>query len=272
MTRAAIVQLISSSSVQSNLNTLVAHFTTAQTLGAKLIVLPENFALMALPGSRLQSASETYGEGIIQQTVSNLARQFKMWVVAGTMPLNGSGSRVKSSCLVYDEEGIVAARYDKIHLFDVRVSVDESHQESRDIEPGERPVVVDTPIGRVGLSVCYDVRFPELYRILTQQGAEIFAVPAAFTALTGAAHWEVLLRARAIENLAYVIAANQGGLHENGRQTYGHSCIIEPWGSLVVESDGSEAVVAADIDLQRLRQLRLQFPCNEHHVLMTEMG
>lgn len=171
--------------------------------------------------------------------------------------------------MVFDNNGLCAARYDKIHLFDVRVSEQEAHQESATVDRGDELVVVDTPIGQVGLSVCYDLRFPELYRQLVQRGAELLSIPSAFTAVTGVAHWEVLLRARAIENLSYVIAPNQGGQHENGRQTYGHSMVIEPWGKVVAQQETGEGIVIADIDLQRLQQLRQQFPSNEHHVLVN---
>ena len=270
MTHAAVIQMISSANVETNLASLHAYFLRAQQAGAKLVVLPENFALMGKLETDKLAIAEVYGTGLIQKTIAHLAKEFKLWVIAGTIPLKGSGKRVKSSCLVYDSEGICVARYDKIHLFDVSVSGKEVYQESSAIEPGDKLVVVDTPIGHVGLSVCYDLRFPELYRQLVQQGAELFAVPSAFTAITGAAHWEVLLRARAIENLCYVLAANQGGLHDNGRCTYGHSMIVEPWGSVSAVQTQETGVVTADIDLQNLRQLRQQFPCNDHHVLTTE--
>jgi len=268
--RAAVIQMVSSSSVEYNLNLLSSYFRQAQETGAKLIVLPENFAFMGQHEADKLAIAEAFGEGLVQQTVAQLAKQFKLWVIAGTQAIKGSGARVRSSCLVYDDAGICVARYDKIHLFDVRVSSVEAHQESAAIEPGASPVVIDTPVGRVGLSVCYDLRFPELYRVLEEQGAEIFAIPSAFTAATGAAHWEVLLRARAIENLCYVLAPNQGGTHDNGRQTFGHSMIVDPWGNILAEQKGLESVIVADLDLQRLRQLRKQFPCNEHHVLIAE--
>lgn len=270
MTRAAVIQMVSSAKVDSNLTSLQPYFLSAQEAGAALVVLPENFACMGMLEADKLAIAEAYGAGIIQHRIAQLAKQFKLWVIAGTIPIKGSGSRVKSSCLVYDSQGICVARYDKIHLFDVCVSGKEVYQESLAIEPGDKLVVVDTPIGHVGLSVCYDLRFPELYRQLTQQGAELFAVPSAFTAATGVAHWDVLLRARAIENLSYVLAANQGGLHDNGRHTYGHSMIVEPWGNVGVLQTQETGVVVADIDLQGLRQLRQQFPCNEHHVLTTE--
>ncbi len=267
MTCAAVIQMVSSSKIDLNLSLLKTYFAKAQAAAVELVVLPENYAFMGNQNTSKLSIAEAYGEGQIQELVSKLSKQYKLWVIAGTIYLKGKGSRVKTSCLVYDNEGICAARYDKIHFFDVQVSEHETYEESQSIEPGSQCVVVDTPIGRVGLSVCYDLRFPELYRRLTEQGAEIFAIPSAFTAKTGAAHWEILCRARAIENLSYVLAANQGGVHDNGRHTYGHSMIVEPWGSVVALQQQETGVLVADIDLQRLRQLRKQFPCNEHHVL-----
>ena len=270
MAIAAVVQMVSSSQVASNLAALQSYFSKAQAFGAKLLVLPENFAFIGKRETDKLAIAESYGKGDIQEAVAQCAKQYKIWVIAGTLPLKGTGSRARQSCLVYDDAGKCAARYDKIHLFDVRVSDEETHQESHTIEPGDKLVVVDTPIGRVGLTVCYDLRFPELYRQLLLQGAEVFSIPSAFTAVTGAAHWDILCRARAVENICYVLAANQGGVHDNGRHTYGHSMITEPWGSMIAEQQNETGVVAADIDLSRLRQLRKMFPCNEHHVLKTE--
>ncbi|STX47919.1 nitrilase [Legionella hackeliae] len=230
-------------------------------------VLPENFAFMGKQETDKLHKAEKYGSGEIQEHLSRWAKTYNLWVIAGTVPLKGLKERAKSSCLVFDDKGMCAARYDKIHLFDVRVSEQEAHQESSTIERGDEIVVVDTPVGRVGLSVCYDLRFPELYRQLVLRGAELFTVPSAFTAVTGAAHWEALLRARAIENLCYVIAPNQGGEHENGRHTYGHSMIIEPWGKVIAEQKAGTGMITAEVDLQRLQQLRRQFPSNDHHVL-----
>jgi predicted amidohydrolase len=267
MARVAVLQMTSSSRVNDNLQFLEAYFRTAKEENIKLIVLPENFALMGFMEDDKFLVAEEFGKGIIQDTVSKLARQFQLWVIAGTIPIRTSGRKIRASSLVFDEKGRCVARYDKIHLFDVRISEHEVHQETATIERGENVVVVDTPIGRVGLSVCYDLRFPELYQSLREKGAEIFTVPSAFTAVTGLAHWEILLRARAIENLAYVVAPNQCGTHENGRQTYGHSMLIEPWGKIIQEQHLTNGLIYADIDLQRLRQLRKQFPCNDHHIL-----
>lgn len=270
MPRVAAVQIVSSASVENNLKQIEEFFVDAKEKQIDLLVLPENFAFMGVHESDKLQIAEKYGAGAIQDKISSLAKQYGLWVIAGTLPLKGLHERVKTSCLVYDDEGRCAARYDKIHLFDVRVSEQEAHQESATVERGDELVVVDTPVGRVGLTVCYDLRFPELYRQLVLRGAELFTVPSAFTAVTGAAHWEVLLRARAIENLCYVIAPNQGGLHENGRQTYGHSMVVEPWGKVVTQQENGVGLLTADIDLQRLQQLRRQFPCNDHHVLLDK--
>jgi len=263
----SVVQMVSSANVENNLARLRSYLSAAQLKGAKLVVLPENFAFMGRQEEDKLAISESFGAGKIQDVVAELAKQFKLWIIAGTISLLGTGSRVRASCLVYDDAGMCVARYDKIHLFDVDVSGQEVYRESSAVEPGHELVVVETPIGRVGLSVCYDLRFPELYRQLVLRGAEIFAVPAAFTAVTGAAHWDILCRARAIENLCYVLAANQGGLHENGRQTYGHSMIVEPWGGVIGAQAQETGVCTAEIDLSYLRRLRQQFPCNDHHVL-----
>lgn len=270
MTKVAVVQMVSSSSIKKNLDDVTVFLQQAQENQVDLVVLPENFAFMGMKETDKLLVAEQIGEGDIQQTLGMLAKRFNMWIIAGTLPVRGMANKVRASSLVFDNKGLCAARYDKIHLFDVMVSEKESHRESTTIERGDELVVVDTPIGRVGLSVCYDLRFPELYQKLQQKGAEIFSIPSAFTALTGLAHWDVLLRARAIENLSYVLAPNQGGQHENGRQTYGHSMIIEPWGEIMACQPSGPGMVTAAIDLQRLQQLRQQFPCNNHHVLIQQ--
>jgi len=271
MSRLAVVQMTSSDQVKHNLSALDAYFLRAKNAGVELLLLPENFAFMGVHEHDKLVIAENVGSGDIQQMVADFAKHYGIWVVAGTLPIKASKSRVRASCFVYDAAGKAVARYDKIHLFDVQVNNGEAHRESSSIEPGRDVVVVDTPVGCLGLSVCYDLRFPELFRALILKGAELFAVPAAFTATTGVAHWEVLLRARAIENLSYVLAANQCGQHASGRYTYGHSMIIDPWGKILVEQQSGEGIVSADIDLSLLHQLRRQFPCNEHHVLNTVM-
>ncbi|WP_133129756.1 carbon-nitrogen hydrolase family protein [Legionella yabuuchiae] len=267
MSHVAVVQMISSSDVDKNLKELEGFFINAHELGAELLVLPENFAFMGLNERDKYAVAEEDGHGVIQNTVSNLAKQYGLWVIAGTIPLRTNSERLKSACIVYDAMGMQVSRYDKIHLFDVQISQEESHKESATIEPGEAVVVVDTPVGKVGLSVCYDLRFPELFQLLLLKGAQIFSVPSAFTAITGKAHWEVMLRTRASENLCYVLAANQGGRHDNGRETYGHSMIVEPWGQILGLHEHGKGMVVANIDLERQNQLRKQFPCNDHHIL-----
>ncbi|MCA0403212.1 MAG: carbon-nitrogen hydrolase family protein [Proteobacteria bacterium] len=264
---AAALQMVSSASVQENLNTVSEFFLKAKDHNADLIVLPENFALMGKHETDKFNIAENLGEGFIQEQLQALAKKFNIWIIAGTIPIKSTDNRVKATNLVFDNKGKCAARYDKIHLFDVQISSKEAHHESKTISPGSELVIVDTPIGCVGLTVCYDLRFQELYRKLVEKGADIFTVPSAFTAITGDAHWEILLRARAIENLSYVIAANQGGFHENGRQTYGSTMIIEPWGRILTRFDKGTGLVSAEIDLKTLKRLRKEFPTNEHHVL-----
>jgi len=270
MSRVAVVQMVSSASVKENLSKLDGFFAKAREEGAELLVLPENFAFMGMSETDKLHVAEEAGNGEIQNAVSQLAHRYGIWVIAGTIPIKATASRTKASSMVFDAKGALVARYDKIHLFDVRVSDQEAHQESLTVEPGEQIAVVDTPVGRVGLSVCYDLRFPELYRELVLKGAELLSAPSAFTAVTGLAHWKILLRARAIENMCYVLAPNQGGQHANRRHTYGHSMIVEPWGKILVEQQQGTGVIVAEVDLQRLQQLRRQFPCLEHHVLNTQ--
>ena len=186
--------------------------------------------------------------------------------MGGTLPLKANDdSKIRAACLLYDDQGRQVARYDKIHLFDVSlVDSDESYNESETIEAGDRSVVVDTPFGKLGLAVCYDLRFPELFRSMLDQGMELLALPSAFTAMTGKAHWEPLVRARAIENLCYVLAAGQGGYHVNGRETYGHSMIVDPWGQVMNELANGSGLVCASIDQDRLNNIRRTFPVLEH--------
>lgn len=267
MARVAVAQMNSSSSIEENLKQVELLMDEARNAEAQLIVLPENFAFMGMNEQDKLHKAEIYGQGPVQNKISQLAKRTGLWVVAGTIALKGIGAKVRASSIVYDDKGFVVARYDKIHLFDVRVSDVEAHCESATVERGSDLIVADTPIGTIGLTVCYDLRFPELYQQLVAKGAQIFTVASAFTATTGLAHWEVLLRARAIENLSYVLAANQGGHHENGRQTYGHSMIVEPWGAVSTVRQEGMGLAIAEIDLQHLQQIRRQFPNIEHHVL-----
>ena len=271
MPLAAVLQMTSGVSVEANLATARSLLERAHAAGAVLAVLPENFAIMGHAETDKLAAAEPLGEGPIQVCLARTARELGMWIVGGTIPIktDNDSNRVAAASLVFDEAGRFVARYDKIHLFDVDIpDREESYRESATIAPGSGTTVFPGPIGHIGMSVCYDVRFPELFRDLQAQGAEMFTVPAAFTAPTGRAHWELLLRARAVENLCYVLAAAQGGVHENGRETYGDSLIVDPWGHVlarVVEPGPGLAV--AEIDLTLQRQLRTSFPALNHRRL-----
>lgn len=258
--------MVSGIDVRANLTEADRLIGQAASAGAGLVALPENFALMGEHELDKVNIREVDGSGPIQQFLSATARKYGVWIVGGTLPLEAEDDRkVMASCLVYDDRGERVGRYDKIHLFDVSVpDSDEEYRESDSIAPGSEQVVVATPFGKLGLSVCYDLRFPELYRRLAMQGAEILIVPAAFTAQTGAAHWEVLLRARAIENLCYVIAPNQGGLHANGRNTFGHSMIVDPWGTVLNCNAAGSGYVCAEVDHGRLEKVRAVFPVLQH--------
>ena len=264
---AAAIQLSSVADRDANLASAAKLLRQAAAAGVELAVLPENFAFMGAKERDKLAIAEADGQGPIQDFLSSMARELMLWIVAGTVPLAvpGDADKVYAACLVYCSQGRRAARYDKIHLFDVEVPGGERYRESATIASGEIvPVVVQTPIGRLGLSVCYDLRFPELYRALAAQGAEALCVPAAFTARTGQAHWEALLRARAIENQCFLIAPGQHGTHAGGRATYGHSLILDPWGEILAQQAEGDGVVAAPLSRQRLEQVRSTFPALTH--------
>ncbi|HEX3169175.1 MAG TPA: carbon-nitrogen hydrolase family protein, partial [Burkholderiales bacterium] len=226
--RVAAVQLASGPSVAANLNEARRLIAMAAKQGAKLVALPEYFAIMGMQDTDKVKVREAEGTGPIQQFLAETAKKHKIWLVGGSVPLmSGDPNRVRNSSLVYDDKGKLVARYDKIHLFGFEMGK-EHYSEQRTIEPGSEIKVIDSPFGRLGLSICYDLRFPELYRAM--KDVDIILVPSAFTETTGKAHWETLIRARAIENLAYVIAPAQGGYHLNGRETHGDSMIVDPWG------------------------------------------
>ena len=264
MMRVAAIQMNSGSDVAANLQLADKLMGDAAEDGCELAVLPENFALMPERGRDKASIAEAPGEGPIQAFLSEASQRYGLWIIAGSMPLVSpeiDAGRVYGACPVYDANGDAQAIYRKIHLFDVDlVDKKESYRESRSMYPGEEVVTVDTPCGRVGLTICYDVRFPELFRQLVDAGATVFTVPAAFTATTGEAHWQTLLRARAIENLAYVIAPGQYGEHPDRRSTYGHSLIIDPWGRVLAEAADGNCHVAADLDPDLPAKLRSEFP------------
>lgn len=252
----------SQSDVQGNMTLADELLAGAAADGCKLAVLPENFALMPEKGRDKARYAEEEGDGPIQAFLADAARRHSLWIVAGSMPLRSpEAERVYGGCPVYDTDGVQQAVYHKIHLFDVKLpDREESYQESWSMYPGDEPVTVATPAGRIGLTICYDVRFPELYRTLVDEGATLFTVPAAFTKVTGEAHWITLLRARAIENLAYVVAPGQYGEHPDNRATYGHSMIIDPWGKVLAEQAEGNCFVAADIDPDLPAKLRSEFP------------
>jgi len=264
---AAAIQLSSVADRDANLATAGRLLRQAAAAGVALAVLPENFAFMGAKERDKLAIAEADGQGPIQEFLAATARELKLWIVAGTVPLAvpGDADKVYAACLVYDAQGRRAARYDKIHLFDVEVPGGERYRESATIARGAlNPVVVPTPIGRLGLSVCYDLRFPELYRALAAQGAEVLCVPAAFTARTGQAHWEPLLRARAIENQCFLLAPGQHGTHAGGRVTHGHSLILDPWGEILAQQADGDGVVAASLPRERLEQVRSSFPALSH--------
>ena len=272
--RIAAVQMVSGEDLAANLETAARLVRFAAERGARLVLLPEYFAVLssdetaklrvAEPDAAMPEAG-TQPDAPIQRFLASLARDEAVWIVAGTVPLSTSDpGRVRNACLVYDDRGNRVARYDKIHLFNLSLGA-ESFCESRTIEPGSEPVALQTPVGRVALSVCYDLRFAELYRCLVP--FDLLCMPAAFTATTGRAHWEVLLRARAIENQCYVLAAGQGGTHPGGRRTHGHSMIIDPWGEVLDVLPEGPGVVMANIDLARLQEVRRDLPALANRVL-----
>lgn len=273
MTRVAAIQMASGPNVNANLLEAARLLKKAAEAGAKLVVLPENFALMGMSEFDKVKLREADGQGPLQDFLSEQAAKLGIWLVGGTIPLAAHDpNKVNAACLLLDDRGNRVARYDKIHLFDVRITEsDERYNESESIEPGSKVAVVDTPFGKLGLAVCYDLRFPGLFRLMSEAGAELFALPSAFTAITGKAHWETLVRARAIENLTYVIAAAQGGYHANGRETFGHSMIVDPWGLVLDELPRGSGVVVAKVDRERLTDLRRSFPVLEHRKLACAM-
>ncbi len=272
MTNVACIQMASGPNVGANLLEAERLINQAVRQEAGLVVLPENFAIMGKSERDKIDVREVEGDGPIQEFLAEQARRHGIWLVGGTVPLAASDpGKIRAACMVYDDTGQQVARYDKIHLFDVDlVDSDEQYTESETIEPGDRVVVLDSPLGRIGLAVCYDLRFPELFRQQLDAGMEVLVLPAAFTAITGRAHWEVLVRARAIENLCYVVAAGQGGYHLNGRETHGHSMIVDPWGIVLNSLARGPGVVSATIDLGRLESARRNFPSIEHRRLRCE--
>lgn len=267
--RVAAIQMATGPNVSANLMEAERLVSESAGRGADLIVLPENFGFMGKRDRDLVSRKEQPGDGPLQHFLSQMASRYGVWIVGGTVPLVADDPRkVRAASLVFDDSGRQVGRYDKIHLFDVNVpDSNERYAESAIIDPGAEAVVIDSPIGRLGLAVCYDLRFPELFRRMLDDGMECVALPASFTAVTGRAHWETLVRARAIENLAFVIAGGQGGYHVNGRETHGHSMIVDPWGAILAQVPRGTGCVISDLDRELQVSIRRNFPTIEHRRL-----
>jgi deaminated glutathione amidase len=265
----AAIQMTSGHIIAENLLAAGKLLREAKELGAEIACLPENFSFIGLrDADKLKVAEPDHG-GPVQAFLCETARELKLWILGGTTVIKGdSATRVSNASLLIDSNGRRVARYDKIHLFDVTIpGRNEQYLESTHVTPGREVVIADTPVGRLGLSVCYDMRFPELYRDLVARGAEWLAMPAAFTVPTGRAHWETLLRARAIENLCYVVAPAQGGRHTSGRETYGDTLIVDYWGQVLSRLPEGTGVVTADIDLSKQAETRARFPALDNRRL-----
>lgn len=265
----AAIQMISGPDVAPNLETASRLIAGAAEAGAQLVALPEYFPLIGASDVDRLAARETDGSGPIQDFLAATARKHRLWLVGGSIPLRADDpAKLRNSCLVYDPEGRRVARYDKVHLFGFRKGA-EAYDEAATIERGDQVVAFDLPVGphllRVGLAICYDLRFPELFRALGT--LDLIVLPAAFTETTGRAHWEMLLRARAVENQCYVLAAAQGGLHPTGRMTHGNSMVVDPWGEVVARMDKGEGIVVADLDPQRIIDTRASLPALKHRIL-----
>ncbi len=263
--RIAAIQMASGPNVKANLEEATRLVELAASTGARIIALPEYFAIMGMKETDKVAVKERPGEGPIQQWLSETAAKHRIWLVGGSVPMESANpAKVRNSCLIYDKEGKQVARYDKIHLFNLALGT-EQFSEERTIEPGDKVVVVDSPYGRIGVSICYDLRFPELYRAMGD--VDIIVVPSAFTATTGKAHWETLVRARAVENLAYVLAPAQGGYHVNGRETHGDSMIVDPWGVVLDRLPRGSGVVVAGVNPTYQQTVRKSLPALSHRTL-----
>ena len=259
----AAIQMASGPMVAANLEEAARHIGAAARRGAELVVLPESFALISDDGAAMLAARETQGVGPIQDFLCRQARQHRLWICAGAVPLACEhDDKIRPAYLLYDKTGRQVARYDRIHLFDVTVigATTEQYQESKVMEAGGDVVVTSTPFGRIGMAASYDLRFPELFRAMVVAGVDVILLPAAFTSVTGKAHWEPLVRARAVENLCYVVAAAQGGYHSNGRSTHGDSMIVDPWGTILERLTKGTGVISSDIDSERIERIRASFP------------
>ena len=273
MPKIAAIQMCSSYIVDENLETASLLLKSAAAQGAKLAVLPEMFPIIGKQPNYKLSAKEPYGSGKIQHFLAEHAARLGMWIIGGAIPIScHNPNKITSTSIVFNDQGMAVARYDKMHLFDATLSETEAYKESDTGEQGSELVVVDTLVGKLGLSVCYDIRFPAFYTHLRNLGAEIITVPSAFPVKTGEAHWHLLTRSRAVENFCYVVAACQGGHHKSGRVTYGHSLIIEPWGNIIQEViEPGNAVICAEIDLEHLHKIRAAIPVDKHQKIMPDL-
>ena len=268
-TKIAAVQMISGPDVAPNLVTAGRLIAEAAAAGAQLVALPEYFPLIGATDADRLAAREADGRGPIQDFLAAAAQRHALWLVGGSTPLTADApAKLRNSCLVFDPQGRRVARYDKIHLFGFK-NGDEAYDEAATIERGDQVVAFDSPLGRIGIAICYDLRFPELFRAMAQlpNPVDLLVLPAAFTETTGRAHWELLLRARAVENQCYVLAAAQGGQHPNGRMTHGNSMVIDPWGEVLARMDKGEGVVVAELNRQRLVEVRASLPALKHRIL-----
>ncbi len=263
--KVAGIQMASSPQVSSNLIEAERLIAIAANQGAKIVVLPEYFCIMGVKEIDKVAVREKAGDGMIQRFLAKMAKDYKIWLIGGTVPLTSNyPNKVRNSCLVYNDRGLQVARYDKIHLFGLDLGTEHYHEENT-IESGNEVVVVETPHGKIGLSVCYDLRFPELYRAMGE--VDMLVVPSAFTETTGKAHWESLIRARAIENLCYVIAPAQGGYHLSGRETHGNSMIVDPWGVILDRLPRGSGVVMANVNRDYQTSLRNSLPALKHKTI-----
>ena len=270
MTYVAAIQMVSTDTVGKNLELTGKLIEEAAAKKAKLITLPENFPLMGKHDEDRLAITETFNDGPLQLFLSEQSKRYKVWLLGGTIPLvSDNPEKVFATSLLFNPNGECIARYDKIHLFDVVLDENdgESYRESKTFKSGNDIVVAQTEIGNIGLSVCYDLRFPEMYRKMHNESVQIITAPSAFTATTGKAHWETLLKTRAIENLCYLIASNQGGVHANGRETWGHSMIVDPWGEILAEVKEETGIAIAKIDIEKQTNLRKRFPVLTHRKL-----
>jgi len=270
MTYVAAIQMVSTDTVSKNLELSEKLIEEAAAKKAKLITLPENFPLMGKRDEDRLAITEPFDDGPLQLFLSEQSKRYKVWLLGGTIPLlSDDPDKVFATSLLFNPNGECAARYDKIHLFDVVLDENdgESYRESKTFKSGNDIIVAQTEIGNIGLSVCYDLRFPEMYRKMHNENVQIITAPSAFTATTGKAHWKTLLKTRAIENLCYLVASNQGGVHANGRETWGHSMIVDPWGEILAEVTEETGIAIAKLDIEKQTKLRKRFPVLTHKKL-----